>query len=309
MLAFLDENDIGSILFTPLGAGPECLGSLVLTRADDDPEWTDVESAAALDIGHDLGRAILNARTFERERRLIEDLRELDAYKSRLISTVAHELKNPLAIVAGHLELLESSPDVSADDRSSLSFMERGIQRMQRVIADLLVFSRVADPRTSLDKVPVDLGSIVRDVVEFFSAESGRRDLAVLIDLPEEPVLTAGSADELDRAVANLVGNALKYTQRDRSVTISVRADENEVVLACSDEGLGISPDDQQKLFTEFFRSTNPEALARPGTGLGLTIVQRIVERHEGRIEVESELGVGSTFRMRLPACPPDLPA
>ena len=304
VLAFLDQNAIGSILFTPLGAGSECLGSLVLTRGVEDPEWTEVEAAAALDIGHDLGRAILNARTFERERQFIADLRELDAYKSRLISTVAHELKNPLAIVAGHRELLDSSPDLTDDDRTSLTFMERGIERMQRVIADLLMLSRVADPRTDLTKVPVDLGAVARDVAEFLSTESERRDIAVIVDVPAEPVLTPGDPDELDRAVSNLLSNALKYTQCDRSVTIAVSANESGVVLTCSDEGLGISTDDQQQLFTEFFRSTNPEALVRPGTGLGLTIVKRIVERHDGQIEVESKLGVGSTFRMRLPALP-----
>ena len=113
ILAFLSSIGIASILFAPLGAGPECLGNLVLTRAPGQREWTDHESAAALDIGHDLGRAILNARTFEREHHLVEELQALDTYKSQLIATVSHELKNPLTAITGHLEMLESSPDVT----------------------------------------------------------------------------------------------------------------------------------------------------------------------------------------------------
>ena len=83
----------------------------MLTRAKGQPDWTEVEAATALDIGHDLGRAILNARTFEREHQLVEELQALDTYKSQLIATVSHELKNPLTAIIGHLEILEASPD------------------------------------------------------------------------------------------------------------------------------------------------------------------------------------------------------
>ena len=113
ILFFLDSIGIASILFVPLGAGPECLGNLVLTRGADCPDWTEQEAQAALDIGHDLGRAILNARTFEREHRLVEELRALDTYRSQLIATVSHEIKNPLTAIAGHLEILEGSPDLT----------------------------------------------------------------------------------------------------------------------------------------------------------------------------------------------------
>jgi len=115
-------------------------------------------------------------------------------------------------------------------------------------------------------------------------------------------VLALGDADELDRVCANLVSNAVKYTPEGRSVTVSLARVGDQVVLECSDEGIGISTSDQEQLFTEFYRSSNPEAIAQPGTGLGLAIVSRIVGRHHGRIEVESSLGKGSTFRVYLPA-------
>jgi signal transduction histidine kinase len=302
ILAFLDSLGIDSILFAPLGAGPECLGNLVLTRLRGAAEWTDVEATTALDIGHDLGRAILNARAFEREHQLVQELQALDAYKSQLIATVSHELKNPLTSIVGHLEIVQGRPDVPASIRSSLAAMDRGSQRLLRVVEDLLLLSKVGDPHNPVIAAPVDLHRILDDAVDLTSITAQRKHLRVEVDAPDGAVLASGDADELDRVCANLVSNAVKYTREGGSIHLSVRRSDAQVVLTCRDEGIGISAADQALLFTEFFRSSNPEAVAQPGTGLGLTIVQRIVERHGGRIEVDSALGEGSTFRVYLPA-------
>jgi signal transduction histidine kinase len=121
-------------------------------------------------------------------------------------------------------------------------------------------------------------------------------------------VVALGDVFELDRVCANLVSNAIKYTRPGRRVTIALERGEAsgpdggcEAVLTVTDEGIGIAEADVARLGTEFFRSSNPEAVQQPGTGLGLAIVSRIVARHHGRLEISSELGVGSTFRVRLP--------
>lgn len=302
VLAFLDGIGVESVLFTPLGAGPECLGNLVLTRPPHAPQWTEVEAAAALDIGHDLGRAILNARTFEREHQLVVELQELDTYKGQLIATVAHELKNPLTSVMGHLEMLESSPELSGTTKGSLAAMDRGAQRMVKVIDDLLLLSKVGDPDNPVIATPVDLGRVLDDVIDLVELSAQQKRLDLRVERPDEPVLAAGDADELDRLCANLVSNAVKYTPEGGSVTVRLDVFGGDVVLTCRDEGIGMSAEDVARLGTEFFRSSNPLALAQPGTGLGLAIVRRIVERHGGRMEIESELGHGSTFRVHLPA-------
>ncbi len=302
ILEFLREIGVESLLFIPLGAGPECVGNLVLTRVAGAPRWTDTEATTALDIGHDLGRAILNARTFEREHQLVEELQELDTYKGQLIATVAHELKNPLTSVLGHLEMLEGTPDLSGTTLSSLATMERGAQRMVRVIDDLLLLSKVGDATTPVITAPVDLGPIIDDVVDLTMLSAEQKGLDVRVERPDEPVLALGDADELDRVCANLVSNAVKYTPEGGAVTIRLERVGGEAVFTCRDEGIGIAAADVARLGTEFFRSTNPAAVAQPGTGLGLAIVQRILVRHGGRLEVESELGAGSTFRVVVPA-------
>ncbi len=301
IVAFLDTLRIGSLLFVPLGAGAECLGNLVLTRSGGD-RWTDLDRQAALDIGHDLGRVILNARSFQREHQLVVELQALDTYKSQLIATVSHELKNPLTAVTGYLEILDAAKELTAASRSAVDAMTRGTARLSRVVDDLLLLSKVGDPHHGIIATDVDLKRIVDDVTDLVSVTARRKELVIEVEAPEQPVIARGDATEIDRLVANLVSNAVKYTPAGRRVTIRLSPAGQRVRIQVCDEGLGISSDDQEHLFDEFFRSTNPEAIQQPGTGLGLAIVKRIVERHDGDIDVTSELGAGSSFTVTLPA-------
>lgn len=299
---FMASIGVETLLFTPVGAGPECLGNLVLTRLAGAPEWTESEATTALDIGHDLGRAILNARTFEREHQLVEELQELDTHKGQLIATVAHELKNPLTSVMGHLEMLESSPDLSGPALTSLHAMERGARRMVRVIDDLLLLAKVGDAENPLIPVAVDLRRLVDEVVDLIGVAAEQKGLTIRVQAPDDPVLALGDATELDRVCANLVSNAVKYTAEGGTVTVCLCREGGDVVLTVADEGIGISEADVARLGTEFFRSSNPAAVAQPGTGLGLAIVRRVVARHGGQMSIRSELGRGSTFQVFLPA-------
>lgn len=300
--AFMERIGTAALLFVPVGAGSTCVGNLVLTRVEGQPTWSTTEAAAALDIGHDLGRAILNARTFDREHRLVKELTALDVYKGQLIATVSHELKNPLTAIVGHLEILESAPELSDRTRRSLSAIDRGAQRLQRVIDDLLLLSKIGDPDNPVIPAPVQLQPILEDLRDLTAVAAQRARVTVTLDVPEEPVTAQGDGEEIDRALSNLLGNAVKYSRPDTTVSVSLARDGDEVVVVCRDQGIGVSEEDQQHLFTEFFRSADPAARAQSGTGLGLAIVARIVERHGGSIAVESELGVGSTFTLRLPA-------
>lgn len=299
--AFLRRNAYGSALYAPIGAGQNCLGVLLLLRRHDQPLWTDTECDTVLDIGRDLGRLFENADALRRERETARELRALDAYKSRLISTVSHELKNPLTAILGNLEILgeEDLPEEASD--RAFGALDRSTRLMERLVDDLLTLSAVGDPEPPQDPRPVDVGALVRDACDLVSATAGQRDLHVTVKAPMESVHAVGDAAQLDRVVVNLLSNALKYTPEGGSVTATVRGLPEGIELAVADTGIGISEEDQARLFTEFFRASDPAVAAQPGTGLGLAIVDRIVRRHGGAITVESELGRGTTVRVLLP--------
>jgi signal transduction histidine kinase len=234
------------------------------------------------------------------ERRVAAELREADRSKTQLFSTVSHELKNPLASIVGHVELLRQEPDGHGD--WSLGVIERNTERLQSLVDDLLTLSRVSDPDRAMPEADVDLGEVSRDVVDMFRPRADTQQVSLTFDLEERLPLVRGSAGDLERVVQNLVSNAVKFTPAGGTVAVSVASRRDRVVLECIDDGLGISSEDQESLFTEFFRGTNPQTLQVPGTGLGLSIAQRVVTRHGGRIDVESELGRGTSIRLLLPA-------
>lgn len=304
---FLDLLGWGRALVAPIGSGHQCLGHLALGRPIEGSPWTREEEITVLEIGQDLGRAVLNGRAFGLERQMVSELRELDAYKSDLIESVSHHLRNPLATIVGHLELTSGEPQLTEEVRQSLDRIGRGSQRLHRVVDDLLLFAQVGDPRHPVDARPVDLDRLVHDVADLAAVSVRQSNQRLSILTGDGPSVALGDAQELDRLVSNLVSNAVKYTPNGGRIQISLAPRGHEIEISVSDEGIGISEADQEQLFSEFFRSTNPRALSRPGTGLGLAIVSRITARHGGRVEFESEIDVGSTFRVVLPkaALPP----
>lgn len=310
-LALLDKLGNQSSMVVPIGVGSQCFGHVILFRADAGVAWTPDERTGALGMTRDIGHAILASRNLEREQRLVRDLQELDTYKTQLLSTVSHELKNPLGAVTGHLELIDAAPDLSVETRFSVEAMSRATTRITRVVEDLLTLAKLEDPESLETAAALDLRAALTAALENSAFAAEQRALTVRLEAPPGPIMVDGDADGLERIFTNLVGNAVKYARPGGSVDVRVAYREDDVTsgreleIAVVDDGIGISAEDQGQLFTEFFRSTNPVALAEPGTGLGLAISTRIVERHGGRITVESILGSGSTFRVLLPAPQP----
>ena len=299
--ALLEDLELWSVLGVPLGVGPECVGFLVLTRRAQDPAWTPGEIDSALEVGHDLGAALTTARALERERTAVRELRQLDDYRSQLIATLSHELRTPLTVISGNLELLGGHGLDPAGERFHAA-MTRGTERMQKVVDDLLLLARVSHPQHPLVRAPVDLRTVADDVTMLVESTARSKGLTLAVELEDAPLVVLGDVGELDRLLGNLVSNAVKFTPAGGLVRISARRRGDAVVLRVSDTGLGISEEDQAGLFSAFFRTTNPAALSESGTGLGLAIVASIVERHAGRVEVESRLGEGTTFTVTLPA-------
>jgi signal transduction histidine kinase len=229
-----------------------------------------------------------------------ERLLELDKLKDEFISLVSHELRTPLTSIRGYLELLLDDSRLDDEQQSFLGIIDRNSNRLFGLVSDLLMLTQIEAGGLQFDLGPVDLEEVVRESIEAAtpSAEAGGVELGLTIErLPA----IQGHRLRLAQVLDNLISNALKFTPAGGRVDVRVRAVDGTAVIEVQDTGLGIAADEQQQLFERFFRSAQATRNAIPGTGLGLTISKAIVDRHGGRIELESTEGVGTTVRVCLP--------
>lgn len=281
----------------PLVSQDELVGYAVLGFARRSRAMTSGEADAVLEVGRLLGQIVRASRVLETEQRLVQELRELARYRSELIATISHELKTPLTAILGHAELIaDRHPDMR-----SIDAIIRNAQRLGLLVSNLLHYSRVQGRRETVRRA-VDLAELCEASVDLLSIRAKQANVSLAFTTRElGPVVVFGDPEELARVIDNMVDNAVKYTPEDGSVTVAMAVSEHEVSVEVTDTGIGISPADQAHVFSAFHRSTNPNALSIPGTGLGLPIAQRIAESHGGALELTSELGQGSTFRFTLP--------
>jgi PAS domain S-box-containing protein len=229
------------------------------------------------------------------------DLIELDRMKDDFVASVSHELRTPLTSIQGYLELiLEDEASFTADQRESLGVVQRNSQRLMRLVGDLLFVAQVDAGRISLARERVDLAGLIADCALAAAPMASMNEIALTVDA--EPVaLLEGDAVRLGQVVDNLLSNALKFTPLGGSVTLRVQLEGENAVIEVEDTGMGIAPEDQDRLFDRFFRTASATDMAIPGTGLGLAIVKTIVEGHGGEISLASQSGVGTTVRLELP--------
>ncbi|MDQ1102975.1 sensor histidine kinase [Nocardioides zeae] len=245
--------------------------------------------------------ALLAALLSERE--AVERLEQADRMKDALVSTVSHELRTPLTSVLGYATMLADG-DLGEIPPLVAQTLERIInngERLRSLVEDLLVLSRVNAGQLDLASEPLDLRDVVRSAYDVVAPQLETRDLEVRVALPDDEALVDGDAGMLERVVLNLLTNALKFTHDGGQVDVSLRLESDEVVIEVSDTGLGIPVDEQDQLFTQFFRSSIAKREAIQGTGLGLSIAHAIVEQHGGVIGATSEPSIGSTFLVVLP--------
>lgn len=290
-----------AVVVAPVGVDDEVLGMLMCARRTGSRRWTDGEGVAALELGHDLGRAIANAHATQRERRLLTELRELEESRHRFLRELTHEINNPMTVIAANAEFLASSEFAEERDRKRAQAILRGSERLGDLLQGLAMLSRVSDPRHPPAMEHTDLVPIVEETLSAMTAVAERVGVTLHLvgDLGEAVVLA--DPREIASAVTNLVDNAVKYSDPGDEIWLGVeRRADGGLSFVCKDEGIGISDSDQADLFSPLFRSTNEEALMRPGTGLGLGIVRGIMQRHGGTVEVESTLGRGTCVRLHF---------
>ena len=224
-------------------------------------------------------------------------------------ANVSHELKTPLTALMGFVETLQGAArdDPATRDRF-LGIMQKEAQRMNRLVGDLLSLSRVEANERVRPTTPVDLAAIARNVVGSLDQMAHEAEITVRTEALDTPCMVPGDADQLLQVVTNLVENAIKYSGRGKTVTLSLTRHEEHVlmrgdavILTVSDTGEGIDPIHIPRLTERFYRIDSHRSRELGGTGLGLAIVKHIINRHRGRLKIESAPGQGSRFSVILP--------
>ncbi|KRF35037.1 sensor histidine kinase [Nocardioides sp. Soil805] len=222
------------------------------------------------------------------------------AVKDEFVASVSHELRTPLTSVLGHLEMLAGREDLPADVRAQLAVVDRNAARLQMLVSDLLYVAQEADASLQVVRVAADAAGIVREAVEAARPLARAGKISLSVDLPDSRVALF-DPQRLRQVVDNLLSNGIKYTDAGGEVLVRLPVDEDRLEVQVSDNGIGIAPDDLERLFSRFYRADTERVRLTPGTGLGLSIVRSITEGCGGGVRVESEVGVGSTFTAWIP--------
>lgn len=229
--------------------------------------------------------------------------------RSDFIANVSHELRTPLASLIGFIETLQGSArsDIEARDRF-LAIMGEQASRMNRLVSDLLSLSRIELLEHTPPQDRVDVGTLLKQVVQALEPQAKARRIAIVCDIPEGHHIVGGERDQLAQVFQNLIDNAIRYGRDDMTIAIEVSAGgdgssatRGSLSIAVKDRGHGIPPEHVPRLTERFYRVDAARSRALGGTGLGLAIVKHIVNRHRGALTIDSVEGKGSTFTVSLP--------
>ncbi len=292
----VSREGICSILCAPLVSRERRLGVIRIYSAAcylysrDDAAFLEAIAAAG-------AVAIDNARAYRR-------LEELDQAKSRFVRLVAHELRSPLSAVQSLLDVVIAGYAGSVDEKGSeiLERAERRVGFLLALVNDLLDLATGRADGLPRERSRVDLQALCERVVSLLQARAGQKGVALALTVEPADYVRWGSADQMERLLTNLVDNAVKYTPQGGEVRVSLRREGTDCLFGVADTGIGIPAEAIEHIFDEFYRAPNARALEKEGTGLGLAIAKQVALEHGGRIEVQSEVGAGTVFTVRLPA-------
>ncbi|MFN0196858.1 MAG: PAS domain S-box protein [Planctomycetaceae bacterium] len=254
-----------------------------------------------------------NIRDITERSRLEQELREqaealadLHRRKDEFLAMLSHELRNPLAPILNAVQLLGLQKDEGRLQRQARTIIERQVGQLSRLVDDLLEVSRITTGRIHLHQERVAFNGIVEHAVETVRPLIEQRRHALEVTLPPQPIWLHADASRLEQVVVNLLTNAAKYTNDAGQIALSVQQEGAEAVLRVRDSGVGIAPELLPRVFDLFTQAERSLDRAQGGLGIGLCLVQRLVELHQGRVEAHSSLGRGSEFVVRLPVAQPE---
>jgi signal transduction histidine kinase len=299
----IESLGVRALAAVPVAVGDEVVGWLLLQSLQ--PRgWPASALAMCAGLAHDLVSSLMQLRAYEQQAESVRRLQELDRAKDAFVSTVSHELRTPLTSIVGYLELLnEGGLGPVPDDLSQgLSVIERNVGRLRELVEDLLTLSAYDAEQVRLQLRPLDLAEVLADSVEDLGETAAERGLELVVTVEEDLPPVLADPTHLQRVLQNLISNAIKFSHDGDQVVLSLGHQDSEVVLTISDTGIGIPAEEQDQLFSRFFRSSLAVEDEIQGTGLGLALVRTVVEWHEGSVHVDSVEGQGTTVTVRLPS-------
>jgi two-component system phosphate regulon sensor histidine kinase PhoR len=233
----------------------------------------------------------------------VTELKKLDTAKSMFVSLVAHEVKSPLAATEGWLNLVLSGM-LRADPAEERRMLERALLRVKSLrgmVNELISLTAIQTGNFSLKRAPVDVAKVVADAVETHREKAEGRQISLEICDQCMGALVLADREALSMIFSNLIENAVKYSHEGGHVWVQTGREGMYVTVSVKDDGIGMSREDSARVFEEFYRARNEQTASIPGTGLGLSLVKRLTELHEGTVSVSSEPDKGSEFTVRLP--------
>ncbi|HEY5730500.1 MAG TPA: ATP-binding protein [Anaerolineales bacterium] len=233
-------------------------------------------------------------------------LKEVDRVRNEVVHTVSHDLRSPLTSVIGYTELIARAGSLNENQQDFLKRIQESVQHITTLINDLLELGSI---EAGLDtrREWVKLEGLLRYTLDMLQGQIKSKHIKVETDIAESLPSLRANPVRLRQVLDNVVGNAIKYSEEDGEVKVSIHAEGDQIILQVTDNGPGIPAQDQARIFDKFYRGRNMDK--QEGSGLGLAIVKSIVDAHQGRIWVESNMGHGSTFFIVLPVNSPTIPA
>jgi signal transduction histidine kinase len=228
------------------------------------------------------------------------ELDQMENMRQEFISNVSHEIQSPLTSIRGFAQALENDQLTNEERHHYLSIIEEESTRLSRITEDLLKMASLESEKLKYDPKPYRLDMQVRSLI--LACEPQWKNKLIDMEVSLEELTITGDEDLLSEVWTNLIHNSLKFTPPAGSVKVTLYSSDNNVMFRISDTGTGISEEDRARIFERFYKADKSRTNSVGGSGLGLSIVKKIVEMHKGRIEVESKVNVGTTFIVFLPA-------
>ncbi len=233
----------------------------------------------------------------------ITQFKQIEQIKSQFVSMVAHELKTPLAAVQGFLNIMLDDT-IPLDKEKEKDYLARSVIRLnglKDLVNDLLDISKIELKAKQREIEEIHIQDIIHNTIQLLELELKKKNISIDTTIEQDLPIIKADQNEITRMITNLLSNAIKYNKENGKIFIDALTKKNYVSIRIKDTGIGMKPEETSELFNEFYRAKNEKTRGISGTGLGLTIVKRIVDSYHGKVEVESEYNNGTTFIINLP--------